>query len=90
MKLDAGDIESLRPIIAAVVSDVLAELRTDQAKLNGRIGYTESEAAAAIGVQRHVLRDARLRGEIAASRVGKRIVYQTTDLLKFLEGSRTR
>jgi hypothetical protein len=51
------------------------------------LGYTEGEAAAMIGVARHVLRDCRLRGEITARRVGKRFVYSRSTILRFLEGT---
>ena len=58
-------------------------------KLGGRLAYTEAEAASLVGVERHVLRDARLRHEIEASRVGKRIVYTRDELLRFLHAQRT-
>ena len=32
--------------------------------LGDRLGYPEAEAAALLGIERHVLRDCRLRGEI--------------------------
>lgn len=49
-----------------------------------RLAYPEAEAAMLLGVARHVLRDARLRGEIKATRIGKRIVYARDELLRFL------
>lgn len=88
MKIDASDIADLRPIITAVVAEVLADLQSDEAKLNGKIAFREAEAAALIGVQRHVLRDARLRGEISASRIGKRVIYEREQLLTLLEKNR--
>ncbi len=80
------DSQDLAPLVRAVVAEVLAQTEADQAKLNGRLGYTEPEAAALLGVARHTLRDCRLRGEIQARMVGKRYVYSRDALLRFLEG----
>jgi hypothetical protein len=66
MKLEL-DPEDLKPLVQAVVNEAIAQLRADEAKLNGRLAFTEPEAAALIGVPRHSLRDARLRNEIRAS-----------------------
>ena len=84
MKLEPGDIVDLRPIIAAVVRHVLDEVQEEYERLNGRLGYGEAEAAALLGLSKHVLRDARLRGELVASKIGKRIVYSRGDLAAFL------
>jgi hypothetical protein len=85
MKLEAGDIADLKPLIDAAVRTTLAAIEADDAKLDGkRLGYTEAEAAALIGVRPHVLRDARLRGELVGRLVGKKIVYARTELLRFL------
>lgn len=87
MKIDF-DIDDLRPLIERTVSETIAQLDAERSKLTGRLGYTESEAAAALGVQRHALRDARLRGEVQASRVGKRVIYSREQLLALLAGNR--
>jgi hypothetical protein len=84
MKLDAADIRELEPIIAAAVRATLAEIQTTEAKLNGRLGYPEPEAAALLGIERHALRDARLRGEVSARKIGKRVVYSRSALLGLL------
>ena len=55
-----------------------------EAGLPGRIGYTEPEAATLVGVRPHVLRDCRLRGEISARRVGRRLIYSRDELERFL------
>ena len=49
-----------------------------------RIGYKEEEAAALLGVAKHVLRDARLRGEVFARRIGKSYVYGQKELVEWL------
>lgn len=90
MKLDVSDIKDLRPVIAAVVAEVLAELRADESKIGEQLAMPEPQAAAALGIASHVLRDCRLRGEISGSRVGKRIIYERGELLKFLERSRAK
>jgi hypothetical protein len=76
------DRDDLRPIVEAVVMETLQAMGDQQP--NSRLGYTESEAAEAIGVKNHVLRDARLRGEIKARKVGKRYVYAADELRRFL------
>lgn len=83
MKIDF-DPTDLKPLIRAAVEEVLDRLHTDEKRLADRLGYTEPEAAALIGVEPHVLRDCRLRGEIAGRLVGKRIVYSRQALLRFL------
>ena len=84
MKLDATDIESLRPLIDAVVQATLERIGAAESKAGDRIGFTEPEAAALMGVAPHVLRDCRLRGEIHARKVGCRFIYSRPALLSFL------
>ena len=81
------DIEpnDLAPLIQAIVDATLDRLDAAQNKLPiDRLAYAEPEAARLIGVAPHSLRDARLRGELNASRCGKRVVYQRNELLKYL------
>ena len=88
MKITVDD--ELRPLIEQVVTETMNRLEADRARLSSRLAFTEAEAAALIGVERHVLRDARRRGEIEASKVGKRIVYTPDKLTRFLHDQRTR
>ena len=83
------DAEDLAPLVRLVVNETIKQLRDDEAKLGNQIAYPESIAASLIGVERHALRDARLRGEIAGSRVGKRILYEREELLAFLRRTQT-
>ncbi len=80
--------------LAAAIEVALDRLRRDReaadSKLNGRMGFPEAEAASLLGVPRHVLRDARLRNEISAVRVGKKIVYAKEELLAYLTRTRSR
>ena len=78
----------LRPLIERVVGAVLDRLESQREAIGERIAYSEAEAAALLGVQRHVLRDARLRGELSGSRVGKGIRYEREELLRFLRSRR--
>jgi hypothetical protein len=73
------DADALRPLIEAVVRDVVERLGDD-----GRIGYSEVEAAAMLGVPRHTLRDCRLRNEVQAARVGKQVRYARSELIRLL------
>jgi hypothetical protein len=84
------DIGDLRPVIEAIATEVLARIDGERLRLNGRLAYSEAEAAAILGVRRHVLRDARLRGEVAGSRVGKRVLYERDELIEFLRRKRSR
>jgi hypothetical protein len=85
VRLDPGDMAELRPIIRAAVVAVLDELRQSELAQSDRLAYAEPEAAMMLSVRPHVLRDARLRGELDGSRVGKKTVYTKAELLKFLE-----
>ena len=80
------DEAALRPVIEATVRKTLEQIEDDRAKLNGRLAYSEPEAAALLGVRPHVLRDVRLRGEIQARKVGKGYRYSRQALIEFMEG----
>jgi hypothetical protein len=83
------DAEGLRPLIVEVVREVLAQMEAARQRLDGRLGFSEEEAARLIGLEPHVLRDERRRGRITASRiVGRRVRYTQADLLGYLAGRR--
>ena len=82
------DADTLRPLIKQVVTETLAHVADQSTGLGRQLAYPEAQAAALLGVQGHVLRDLRLRGEIEASKVGKRIVYSREDLVSFLQRNR--
>jgi Helix-turn-helix domain len=81
------DPQVLRPIIEAVVTATVAQLEADRRQLpeNGRLAFSEEEAARMLGLESHQLRDERRRGRIGASSiVGRRIRYTRQDLLAYL------
>jgi hypothetical protein len=84
ISLDSCD---LKPLVREIVGQVLAELASVQAT-GERLAYREAEAAALIGVNGHVLRDARLRKEITATKVGGRFAYEKTELIAYLARQR--
>lgn len=85
MKLDATDIESLHPLIAAAVRSTLAEIAASDARLgNGQLAYDEATAASLLGTAKHSLRDLRLRGEIVGFLLGKKMHYSRSELLRFI------
>jgi len=88
MKMQFDDDE-LTPLIERVVARVLDEREAIDVKLGKRVAYPEPEAAAMFGMKPHVLRDARLRGEVIGSRIGKRIFYSREELLKLLAKNQT-
>jgi hypothetical protein len=85
------DPAALRPLIRVVVEEVLHQMAADQARLNGdgRLAFSEAEAASLLDLQQHVLRDERRRGKITASSiVGRRVRYLHADLMAYLLGRR--
>ena len=79
------DVEELRPIVHLAVAEALNRMEEERAKLQGRLAFTEPEAAVLLGVKPHVLRDCRRRGELQGARVGSKTVYTRADLLEFLD-----
>ena len=83
------DPSELRPVIEATVAEVLAQREADEARIGDRLWVAESTAAAALlGLPVHRLRDARRRGEIVGSKIGKTIGYERAELLRFLKAQR--
>ena len=82
MSLDS-EIE-LREWLTKVIQSAAEDLSSDT-----RLAYLEHEAASLLGVQCHVLRDARLRGEIISTRIGGRIGYETSEIKAYLERNRS-
>lgn len=83
------DPADLRPLVQTVVNEVLASIGNNEARLPAsRLAFPEAEAAALLGLKPHVLRDARLRGEINGSLLGKRICYTRNDLMDWLRSRR--
>lgn len=83
------DQSELRPLVAAVVAEVLDAVNGANVTLGGdRLAYSEAESASLLGCRPHVLRDARLRGEIISTKVGGRISYETSELRRYLAANR--
>lgn len=89
MKLDASDIQELAPLIREVVRAVIDELQSQRGAVEGqseRIGLTEREAAQALGLPYHVLRDARRQGRLPVQpqQIGRKLVYGRESLRQLL------
>ena len=69
-------------------NETVERLEEERDRLGERLAFREHEAAALLSVERHTLRDARLRGEVEASRLGRRIIYSRDQLLRLLERNR--
>src|SRR5262245_60720388 len=69
---------ALRPLAEEVARELLTQLRQAEAAVPiGQLAYPEEQAARMLGLQKHQLRDERLRGRIRGNRiVGRRIVYE--------------
>lgn len=76
------DKDIVHQIVRQVVEQIL-EAHDE----SGRLGYCEHEAARLLGIPKHRLRDARLRGEIRAGKIGKLTMYSRRQLLAYLERS---
>ncbi len=85
LSLDETD---LQPLIETIVDAAVTRLAGEQRTLGDKLAFSEAEAAALLSVRPHVLRDARLRGELKGSRVGKSIRYERDELLRFLRRRR--
>ena len=72
--------EEMQDLIRQVVAEVLSAIDWPA----GRLALDEAEAARACGVGRHVLRDLRYAGKIQARKLGKKVIYTRTDLLRAL------
>src|SRR5262245_51869805 len=94
MKLDAADLESLRPLLRQMAAELLEELSsrrlpTEQPSSGGdgvvRLAFSEAEAAAMLGVATHVLREQRRLGRIECCRgPGRRIMYRRDQIENYL------
>jgi hypothetical protein len=82
----AIDPKSFQQLITAIVQQVVQDLDSARATVGeDRIGYSEAEAAALLGLESHVLRDERRRGKIRAFLiVGRRVRYSREDLVDYL------
>lgn len=79
------DQAALAPLIQQVVVETLAALEAERGKIDGKLAYSEPEAARLLDLHPWVLRGERLRGRIAASKiVGRRIRYTRADLIDYL------
>jgi hypothetical protein len=88
MKIELSvDPEQLRQLIGEAVRAYIEQAGAGGFQQDGRLAFTEEEAAEKLGLAEHVLRDERLRGRIKASKiVGARIRYTLLDLQAYLEG----
>jgi len=91
VKIVLDDMEAMRPLVVAVARQVAAEMMgAANAIPDGRLAYSEAEAASMLGLNPHQLRDERRRGRIAASViVGNRVRYSRDDLVGYLAARRT-
>ena len=82
------DCEDLRPLVQLAVAEALDRLEVERMKFNGRLAYSEVEAADLLGLAKHQLRDVRLRREIEHTRIAGRVFYTREQLSDFLDRSK--
>ncbi len=83
MRFDPEDVTAIANAVAIRLQNSTIHEQLFQGG-GDRLGYTETDAAEQIGVAKHVLRDARRRGEISARKVGRRWVYSRECLAAYL------
>jgi excisionase family DNA binding protein len=76
----AFDPADLRPIVETVVAQLGDRLVPD----DGRIAYSTAEVANMLGVTPTTIRDARLRGELEAARVGRKCRFTRQQIMDYL------
>jgi excisionase family DNA binding protein len=76
----AFDPADLRPIVEAVVAELADRLAAD----DGRMAYSTAEVAQMLGVSPATVRDARLRGELQAVRVGRKCRFTRQQITDYL------
>ena len=76
--------KELEPVIELVVKKTIDEIESSQNGTNCRWAYSEEEVAEKLGVAKYVVRDARLRGEFKAKKVGKEYRYSKREIDQFL------
>ena len=83
------DPDELRSLVQETVAHVVHELDEFKVIYNGRLGYSEAEAADLLGLKQHQLRDLRRNGKISYARiVGNRVCYTIEDLRTYLRTNR--
>ena len=87
MKLEL-DTAEVAPLVEQITRQVVAELSPLLQAGRDRIAWSEPEAAALLGWPDHRLKDARLRGAITYTRIGRGAYYQMRDLQRFLAAGR--
>jgi hypothetical protein len=84
------DADALRPLIREIVAETLAQVEQDSGPFAGKLAIGEAEAARALSLPPHALRDLRLRGEIMASKgPRRRVLYSREDLVSYLLATRS-
>lgn len=82
------DPDDLRPLVQQIVAETLAATNTDIHTDDGRLAWSEAEAAAMLGLETHVLREQRRKGRIVCcnAKPGRRILYRREQIDAFLNG----
>lgn len=79
------DRQALSGLVSEIVREALAQVDSAKHKVNGRLAYSEAEAADLLGLRQHQLRDLRLAGEIEGARYPNgRVFYRRETLIEFL------
>jgi hypothetical protein len=79
------DPEALRPIIDQAITEALNRQEQFRELLDGRLAFSEAEAAALLGLNEHQLRGERRRRRIEHCRVvGNKVRYTVLQLMNYL------
>lgn len=74
------DREELKSIVNEVIAEIVGRFGDDD-----QLAYPEEQAAAKLGVAKHVLRDERLKGRINPGKSGRNWLYSRQMLLQYVE-----
>ena len=86
VRLEITD-DVLRPLVAQIVEETIERVADRNAKLGGRLSYSIKEAAAITGLSVGTLREARARGLIKGSIVGRRLIFERGELQRLVRES---
>jgi hypothetical protein len=73
-------------LLSEIVKKAVAEaMRGCEPRGRARLSFSEKEAADLLGVKPYVLRDARRRGEVKATKIGRKVAYTPRQLESYLD-----
>jgi hypothetical protein len=79
------DDKGVEELVGRIADAVIQRLGNAGGGSDGQLSLREPEAAKRLGIPQHRLKAARLRGEVAAVRVGRSFLYPISSLQRMLQ-----